>query len=41
MGLTDMRKKAKNLLDSRKNGKILTVSHKKGKKELTVKEIVP
>ena len=41
MGLTGMRKTAKNLLDSRKNWKILTVSHKKGKKELTVKEIVP
>ena len=41
MGLTDRRKTAKNLVDSRKNWKILTVSRKKGKKELTVKEIVP
>ena len=41
MGLTDRRKTAKNLVDSRKNGKILTVSSKLGKKELTVKEIVP
>ena len=41
MGLTDRRKRAKNLVDSRKNGKILTVSRKWGKKELTVKEIVP
>ena len=28
MGLTDRRKKAKNLVDSRKNCKILTVSRK-------------
>ena len=41
MGLTDRRKTAKNLADSRKNWKILTVSRKYGKKELTVKEIVP
>ena len=41
MGLTDRRKTAKTLVDSRKNRKILTVSRKKGKKELTVKEIVP
>ena len=41
MGLTDRRKTAKNLVDSRKNRKILTVSRKQGKKELTVKEIVP
>ena len=41
MGLTDRRKTAKNLVDSRKNWKILTVSRKYGKKELTVKEIVP
>ena len=41
MGLPDRRKTAKNLVDSRKNGKILTVSRKWGKKELTVKEIVP
>ena len=41
MGLTDRRKTAKNLVDSRKNWKILTVSRKQGKKELTVKEIVP
>ena len=41
MGLTDRRKTAKNIADSRKNGKILTVSRKLGKKELTVKEIVP
>ena len=40
-GLTDSRKKAKNLVDSRKNWKILTVSRKSSKKELTVKEIVP
>ena len=37
----DRRKTAKNLVDSRKNWKILTVGRKKGKKELTVKEIVP
>ena len=41
MGLTDRRKTAKNLVDSRKNWKTLTVSRKLGKKELTVKEIVP
>ena len=41
MGLTDRRKTAINLVDSRKNWKILTVSRKWGKKELTVKEIVP
>ena len=41
MGLTDRRKTAKNLIDSRKNWKILIVSRKEGKKELTVKEIVP
>ena len=41
MGLTDRRKTAKNLVDSRKTWKILTVSRKLGKKELTVKEIVP
>ena len=41
MGLTDSRKKAKNLVDSRKNWKILTVSRKSSEKELTVKEIVP
>ena len=41
MGLTDGRKTAKNLVDSRKNWKILTVSRKQGKRELTVKEIVP
>ena len=41
MGLTDRRKTAKNLVESRKNWKILTVSGKLGKKELTVKEIVP
>ena len=41
MGLTDRRKTAKNLVDSGKNWKILTVSRKLGKKELTVKEIVP
>ena len=41
MGLTDRRKTAKNLADSRKKWKILTVSRKYGKKELTVKEIVP
>ena len=41
MGLIDRRKTAKNLVDSRKNCKILTVSRKQGKKELTVKEIVP
>ena len=40
MGLTDRRKMVKNLVDSRKNWKILTVLRKKGKKELTVKEIV-
>ena len=31
----------KNLVNSRKNWKILTVNRKEGKKELTVKEIVP
>ena len=41
MGLTDRRKTAIYLVDSRKNWKILTVSRKQGKKELTVKEIVP
>ena len=41
MGLIDRRKTTQNLVDSRKNLKILTVSRKKGKKELTVKEIVP
>ena len=41
MGLTDRRRTAKNLSDSRKNWKILTVSRKWGKKELTVKEVVP
>ena len=41
MGLTGRRKTAKNLVDSRKDWKILTVSCKYGKKELTVKEIVP
>ena len=41
MGLTDRHKTAKNLVDSRKNWKILTVSRKQGKKELTVKELVP
>ena len=41
MGLTGRRKTAKNLVDSRKDWKILTVSRKYGKKELTVKEIVP
>ena len=41
MGLTDRRKTAKNLVDSRKNLKILIVSRKLGKKELTVKEVVP
>ena len=40
MGLTDRCKTAKSLVDSRKNWKILAVSRKKGKKELTVKEIV-
>ena len=40
MGLTDRRKTAKSLVDSRKNWNILTVLRKKGKKELTVKEIV-
>ena len=38
MGLTDRRKKAKNLVDNRKNWKILTVSRKYGRKELTVTE---
>ena len=32
---------AKNVVDSRKNWKILTVNRKQGKKELTLKEIVP
>ena len=41
MGLTDRRKMAKNLGDNRKNWKLLTVSRKWGKKELTVKEVVP
>ena len=41
MGLTDRRKTAKTLVDSRKNSKFLTVSRKQGKKELTIKEIVP
>ena len=41
MGLTDRRKKAKNLADSRTKWKILTVSRKYGKKALTVKESVP
>ena len=40
-GLTDRRKTAKTLVDSRKYWKIFTVSRKYGKKELTVKEIVP
>ena len=41
MGLTDRRKTARNLVDSRKNWKTLTVSRKEGKKELTIKDIVP
>ena len=41
MGLTDRSKTAKNLVHSRKNWNISTVSLKYGKKELTVKEIVP
>ena len=41
MGLTDRRKTAKNLVHSRKNWNISTVSRKYGKKELTLKEIVP
>ena len=41
MELTDRRKTAKNFVDSRKNWKILTVNRKQGKKELTLKEIVP
>ena len=41
MGLNDRRKTAKTLVDSRKNWKFLTVSRKQGKKELTIKEIVP
>ena len=41
MGLTDRRKKGKNLVDSRKNLKILTISRKYSKKELTVRETFP
>ena len=41
MGLTDRGKTAKNLVHSRKNWNISTVSRKYGKKELTLKEIVP
>ena len=41
VGLTDRRKTARNLVDSRKNWKTLTVSRKEGKKELTIKDIVP
>ena len=41
MGFTDRRETTKNLVDKRKNLNILTVSRKQGKKELTVKEIVP
>ena len=41
MGLTDRRKTPTDLVDSRKIWKILTVCCKLGKKELTVKEIVP